>query len=102
MTLYSSSFNPASACANHINADDDDGTDEDSVMFFTGLPAGTYIAVVSGYDDSEFGSYEFSYTSFSLQEDAIIPTMNEWGMIIFMLLAGAGAIYYLRRKRIES
>lgn len=28
-----------------------------------------------------------------------VPTMDQWGMIIFMLLAGIGAIYYLRRKR---
>jgi hypothetical protein len=28
-----------------------------------------------------------------------VPTMNEWGMIIFMIIAGVGAAYYLRRKR---
>ena len=28
-----------------------------------------------------------------------IPTMTEWGMIIFILLAGFGAVYYLRRQR---
>lgn len=28
-----------------------------------------------------------------------VPTMTEWGMIIFMLLAGLGSIYYLRRRR---
>ena len=28
-----------------------------------------------------------------------IPTMNEWGMIIFMILAGSGAAVYLRRQR---
>jgi hypothetical protein len=31
-----------------------------------------------------------------------IPTMTEWGMIIFMVLAGVGSIYYLRRRRTES
>jgi hypothetical protein len=32
-----------------------------------------------------------------------IPTLSEWGMIIFMLFAGLGAIYYLRRlRRTES
>jgi hypothetical protein len=30
------------------------------------------------------------------------PTMSEWGMIIFMVLAGIGSIYYLRRRRIGS
>ena len=28
-----------------------------------------------------------------------VPTMTEWGMIIFMVLAGLGAVYYIRRKR---
>ncbi len=28
-----------------------------------------------------------------------VPTMTEWGMIIFMVLAGFGSIYFMRRKR---
>jgi len=28
-----------------------------------------------------------------------VPTMNEWGMMIFMALAGLGSVYYLRRQR---
>lgn len=28
-----------------------------------------------------------------------VPTLNEWGMIVFMLLAGLTAVYYLRRQR---
>jgi len=28
-----------------------------------------------------------------------IPTISDWGMIIFMVLAGLGAAYYLRRQR---
>jgi hypothetical protein len=28
-----------------------------------------------------------------------VPTMTEWGMIFFMLLAGALSVYYLRRQR---
>ncbi len=31
-----------------------------------------------------------------------VPTINEWGMIILMVLAGLGAVYFMRRKRIES
>jgi hypothetical protein len=29
-----------------------------------------------------------------------VPTMNEWGMIIFILLAGLGSTYYIRKKRV--
>jgi hypothetical protein len=28
-----------------------------------------------------------------------IPTLTEWGMIIFTILAGLGAVYYLRRQK---
>ena len=32
----------------------------------------------------------------------IIPTLTEWGMILFLVLAGLGSLYYLRRKKIEG
>jgi hypothetical protein len=28
-----------------------------------------------------------------------VPTMTEWGMLIFMVLAGLGSVCYLRRDR---
>jgi len=28
-----------------------------------------------------------------------VPTMTEWGMIIFVVLAGLGAAYYLRKQK---
>ena len=31
-----------------------------------------------------------------------IPTVNEWGMIILMVLMGLGSIYYLRRRKMNS
>lgn len=31
-----------------------------------------------------------------------IPTMTEWGMIIFMMLAGLGAVYDIRRRRAKG
>jgi hypothetical protein len=31
--------------------------------------------------------------------DPSIPTLNEWGMMIFMLLASCGMVLYLRRRR---
>jgi|APFre7841882724_1041349.scaffolds.fasta_scaffold63826_2 hypothetical protein len=37
------------------------------------------------------------------QQSTAIPSLNEWGMIIFVTLAGLGAIYFIRRnKRTES
>jgi uncharacterized membrane protein len=31
-------------------------------------------------------------------EAVLVPTMTEWGMIIFMVLAGLAAGYYLRKR----
>lgn len=33
---------------------------------------------------------------------ATVPAVNEWGMIIFMVLAGLGAVYFMRKKMIEN
>jgi hypothetical protein len=32
----------------------------------------------------------------------VVPTLNEWGVIIFMALVGLMSIYYLRRQRREA
>jgi outer membrane protein assembly factor BamB len=32
-------------------------------------------------------------------KNTIVPTMSEWGMILFMTLAGIGSIFHLRRQR---
>lgn len=29
----------------------------------------------------------------------LVPAMNQWGMVMFLLLSGAVSLYYLRRKR---
>ncbi|MDA8431982.1 MAG: hypothetical protein M0Z60_03345 [Nitrospiraceae bacterium] len=32
----------------------------------------------------------------------VAPAMNEWGMLVFIGLAGIGAVYFLRRQRREE
>jgi hypothetical protein len=43
--------------------------------------------------DSPFGVAVFQ------QQATSVPTMTEWGIIIFVLLAGSGSVYNLKRKR---
>jgi hypothetical protein len=38
----------------------------------------------------------------SQQQSTAVPTLSEWGKIAFMMLAGVGAAYYLRRKTKEE
>lgn len=33
------------------------------------------------------------------QQPTSVPTMSEWGMLVFMLLAGFGSLYFLKRQR---
>ena len=33
------------------------------------------------------------------QQSTAVPTLSEWGMIIFIMLAGLGAVFYLRRQK---
>lgn len=48
-----------------------------------------------------FGHLVVEYEPAAEREHSV-PTMNEWGMIIFMALAGLGSVYYLRRKKITG
>ena len=40
---------------------------------------------------------EVTFTSLNQKVSMTIPTMNEWGIMILMILLGIGSIYYLRR-----
>jgi hypothetical protein len=33
------------------------------------------------------------------EEEFIVPTMTEWGLIIFTILAGIGSLYYIRKRK---
>ena len=38
------------------------------------------------------------YYLVEFEPSTAVPTMSEWGMIIFMMFAGLGSVYYLRRR----
>jgi hypothetical protein len=75
---------------------------------YTPLTAGTYrwIATYSG-DGSNAPSATLCrdpnesviVTAQVTPGPTAVPTLNEWGVIIFMLLVGLMSIYYLRRQR---
>ncbi len=72
-------------------------TDSTAGSTFTYSGAQANIALAAG------GTVTCTYTNnLNLSPPvASIPTLSEWGMIIFMALMGLGAIYYLRRRRID-
>lgn len=56
----------------------------------------TRIEIVNITDGGGIGWDDFS---FEIGARTSVPTMTEWGMIIFMLIAGLGAVYYIRKQR---
>jgi len=66
-----------------------------------GTPDGAvrYGAVPWDDFDNNRSNHVFALSGPAAPPPASVPTMNEWGMIIFMVLAGLGAVYYLRRQR---
>jgi hypothetical protein len=51
---------------------------------------------------TSFQANENTYNVFAIgwwATNVSVPTMTEWGMIVFMLLAGLGSVYYLRRQK---
>jgi outer membrane protein assembly factor BamB len=43
--------------------------------------------------------YSMDFISLSQRQTQSVPTINNWGMIIFMVIAGLGAVFYLRRSK---
>jgi predicted outer membrane repeat protein len=43
----------------------------------------------------DIGAYEL----IQQQPPTAVPTITEWGMIIFMILAGVGSVYYIRKQK---
>jgi len=69
----------------------------------TSFALGGAITTLGGaYDEYIFGNSESDHIrrlTLQTNDFTAIPTMTEWGMIIFMMFAGLGAAYYLRRQR---
>ncbi len=61
-----------------------------------GIPGIAFFVTVPG---SSFWMSENAYDlAIEMIEVSPVPAMNEWGMVIFVFLAGAGSIYLLRRR----
>lgn len=60
----------------------------------------TLTGITFGNQSNPSGGYEvFAATvTTSTNASVSVPTMTEWGMLIFMVVAGFGALYYLRAK----
>jgi hypothetical protein len=51
------------------------------------------------WNDDDCDNSRWYLVEYDTARPTSVPTMNEWGMIIFMALAGLGAAYYVRRQR---
>ncbi len=90
----------ASAGSNSISLTDGTLAASGSCTFsvnVTGISAGVQTNTTGAILSNE--SDPGGTASAAINVAAAVPTMNEWGMIIFMVFAGLGSVYYLRRRR---
>ena len=57
--------------------------------------------VVTAIRDTGLGDYALglAFVRHDRNLNASIPTLTQWGMIIFIVLAGLGSVYYMRRRK---
>lgn len=89
--VYANTFDPTSQFVNVIAANDDFPSIGRSGFTGLNLAAGTYVAVVGGYDQAEFGSYSLEITGPGAV--TFVPTPGAAGM-----LALAGVAVGRRRR----
>ena len=81
----------------------------DSILatYFGGIGSGTYNVAPSANPitftlTSLAGNglpEQVDYTQQGVCDAFAVPTMTEWGMIIFVVFAGLGSVYYMRKQK---
>jgi len=66
--------------------------------FFSGILTNNVTVAGDEPDPNTGNNSDSEDTTVNAPPPLAIPTLNEWGMIIFMILAGVGSVYYLRRQ----
>ena len=62
----------------------------------------TYAITGSGTSSAGFSFDDFYVNALEAPTPIAVPTMTQWGMIIFVTLAGLGGIYFIRRNKITE
>jgi uncharacterized repeat protein (TIGR01451 family) len=73
-----------------------------SVLVSSSLPVGTILDNTATTHSDETDPVPGNNTAVATTTTTTpiaVPTMNEWGMIFFMMLAGFGSVFVLRRRR---
>jgi len=91
LALYAGAFNPASPLTNLVTFNDDlNGSLTQSGFTFTLNPAINYTAVITGYDNADFGQY-----TLTIANAAAVPEPATWGLMVL----GFGMIGAAARSR---
>ncbi|MBC2717149.1 MAG: IPTL-CTERM sorting domain-containing protein [Desulfobacteraceae bacterium] len=68
----------------------------------TGPASGNVIKFIPSSDYTTPADRPILRINYTTAAPQSIPTLNEWGMIVFMLLTGIGAIFYLRKNHLSA
>lgn len=98
--LYQNSFDPNNQLSNLLAGNDDGGPGLDSLLNF-GLATGTsYFAVVSGFSNSDFGSYRLAVTGpGNVSIGGAVPEPTTWAMMLIGFGFVGGAMRSAKRRQ---
>jgi hypothetical protein len=99
--LYDGAFDPNSQFGNLLAANDDAGAGLNAQMIRNLTTGNTYVAVVSGYENTDFGEYSLSFSSGGQQGQAVpasvVPEPTTYALMSLGLMA-MGVVHRRRRK----
>lgn len=93
--LYANAFDPSDAGANLVNLADDDVTLNTSSMSMELATGTTYVYVVAGFGDGDFGEYSVTVGGPGIATISAVPEPSAW----LMLGLGLAAVGHLARRR---
>jgi Divergent InlB B-repeat domain/IPTL-CTERM motif len=65
-------------------------------------PGYTFVPASRSYNMVRSDQATQGFTATSVQSTVAVPTLSEWGMLLFALLAGLGALYHMKRREKKS
>jgi hypothetical protein len=96
--LYEGSFDPTDQLTNLLIGNDDSGPGLNSAFSFA-LDSGTsYFAIVSGFNNADFGQYELTINGVGNVATGAVPEPGAW----LMMILGFGAIGASLRRRKQA
>ncbi len=96
MSAYIGSYDPNNQAANFVG---DVGSSITQSFSFQVPALSSLVLVVTNTSSLQMSDFAFQVVDLPCTDETPIPTLNEWGIIIFVMLIAGTAIVFMRRRK---